>query len=691
LRAARGDPEVMREQTRRALHAWLDGETGQKTVVIVLEDLHWGDAPSVSFLTEALRVNPQRPLMVLALARPEVERQFPDLGERAALRIRLLGLSARAAEELVRSALRGEPEPSVLSRLIRTAEGNPLYLEELIRRVAAGNTNWPDTVLAMAQSRIEQLTPEARVVLRVASVFGESCWDLGVREILDDGEVLPRLDALVDEELLVRAPVSRYAGAREYRFRHALLRDATYATLTEVDRASAHGIAGLWLEQSGENDARLLADHCEAAGHAERARAWLVHAAKTAIDAGDLLGTIELCSRGVKLGASGPERGRFLLLRSYAEALCGEPDLEVTREALDLLPVGTAPWWLGLGVLIFGSCMRGRPQEAGPYVKLAAEAPFARERDVPLGQGVLTLVGGLVLLGKAEVAERILARARAIADDDGDQDADPVFRAFLAASRCALLTVAPVGGRWHLGEAYRGGRRAAEELASLGALHGQSIALYYFGIAAMHVGRYEEARDACLESTELTRRTSSGINQGWPRLFLAKAQLRLGAVDEALRAVQPLRSLPDWTVQQMLPVILAEARLREGNYRAAEEEAVPACTGVSPRLGRLASSVLARAQLADGRAAEALATSERALALPGASGLESELELLTVHAEALFACGFRERAESAIRQARDAVLSVADGIDELELRASFLANVEPCARALELAARWSGT
>ena len=689
LRAARGNPEVMREQARRALHAWLDGETAQKPVVIVLEDLHWGDAPSVTFFTEALRVNSQRSLMLLALARPEAERQFPDLSERAALRIRLLGLSARAAEELVRSALPGTPESSVMTRLIRTAEGNPLYLEELIRRVAAGSTDWPDSVLAMAQSRIEQLSAEARCVLRVASVFGESCWDLGVREILDDdAEVKARLEALVDEELLVRAPVSRYAGAREYRFRHALLRDATYATLTDEDRAFSHGVASLWLEQSGENDARLLADHCEAAGHAERARGLLVRAAKTAIDAGDLLSTIELCNRGVRLGARGPERGRFLLLRSYAEALCGEPDLEVTREALDSLPVGSAPWWLGLGVLIFGSCMRGMPQEAGSYVKLAAEAPFARERDVPLGQGLLTLVGGLVLLGKAEIAERILERARQSTDGVG-QEADPVFGAFLAASDCALKTVAPVAGRWCLAEAYHGGRRAAAELGQLGAIHGQSIALYYFGIAAMHVGRYEEARDACLQSAELTRRTASGINQGWPLLFLAKAYLRLGEIDQALRAVKPIRSLPDWTVQQMLPVILAEARLREGNHVAAEEEAIPACTGVSPRLGRLAASVLARAQLAQGRAADALATGERALALPSANGLESEIDLLTVQAESLRACGLHEQANQAIARAKNAVFTVADWIEDGELRASFLERVEPCARALELARRWS--
>jgi predicted ATPase len=174
LRAARGDPELMRERTRRALHAWLDAETERQPVLIVLEDLHWGDVPSVLFLTESLKQHPQRPLLLLALARPEAERRFPELSERAALRIRLLGLSARAAQELVRSALRSRPDEAVIDRVIRTAEGNPLYLEELLRRVAVGSTDWPDTVLAMAQTRIEQLGPEARWVLRVASVFGET-------------------------------------------------------------------------------------------------------------------------------------------------------------------------------------------------------------------------------------------------------------------------------------------------------------------------------------------------------------------------------------------------------------------------------------------------------------------------------------------------------------------------------------
>jgi hypothetical protein len=394
LHAARGNHEIMGEQIRRSLHSWLDAETSGHAVIVVLEDLHWGDTPSVSFLTEAIRTKSQRPLMLLALARPEAERQFPELTEHATLRVRLQGLVARAAERLVHSALETAPDDEVMARIIRAADGNPFHIEELIRRVAAGSTEWPDTVLAMAQSRIEQLDPQARCALRVASVFGERCWDSGVQQMLGSGEeARPVLDGLAQAEFLVKVPDSRYLGASEYRFRHALLRDAAYAMMTDEDRRGSHGVAGDWLERNHEKDANVLADHYEAAGQAERARPWLVRAAKAAIDAGDMLKTIELANRGVELGATGLERGRLLLSRTYAEGLRGEPNLEGIREALELLTFGTAPWWLGLSVMIFGTSMRGKPEQAAPYVILASEAPFASERDVPFGQGLVTLVG----------------------------------------------------------------------------------------------------------------------------------------------------------------------------------------------------------------------------------------------------------------------------------------------------------
>ncbi len=688
LRAARGSPEIMREQVRRALHAWLDAETATRPLVIVLEDLHWGDTPSVAFFTEAAAERPDRPLMVLGLARPEVEAQFPEWSARAALRLRLSGLVTRAAEQLVHSALGKPLEGDTLVRVVRTADGNPFYLEELIRRVAAGETDWPDTVVAMAQSRIEQLGQQAGWVLRAASVFGERCWDLGVTEILgDDIDVRNALETLADGELLLRVPEARFAGAREYRFRHALLRDATYQMMTDEDRRAAHRVAGYWLECYDAKDSSTIAGHFEAAGASERALHWLAKAAKTAIDAGDTASTIELADRGVRLGALGAERGRFLLFRSYAELLRGVPDPEAAREGLDLLTLGTAPWWLGVAVVIFGETMRGRSAEALEYVELARDAPFNQERDIPFGQGLLTLVGGLVLLGRGDIAELILERGAVAARSHSEPD--PVFEAFLDAARCALAAVTPVRGQWRLEEALLGNRRCAETLSALGAAHGESICRYYLSVSAMHLGRYVEARNEGLRSAEITRRVSPELSAGWPLFFLAKAYLRLNKPDEALDTVVPLRLSQDRTVQQMLPVIIGEARLRQGRFALAEEAVRAACNGVSPRLRRQAACVMARAEMAQGRPADALSTVSRALEEPTSEGLESDIDLCTLRAEALLALGRAGEADPFIDQGFELVRGIADGIRDPELRRSFTQNVEPCARALLLHARRS--
>jgi tetratricopeptide (TPR) repeat protein len=205
----------------------------------------------------------------------------------------------------------------------------------------------------------------------------------------------------------------------------------------------------------------------------------------------------------------------------------------------------------------------------------------------------------------------------------------------------------------------------------------------------MHLGRYEDARDATLRSAELTRRASSGITEEWSRLFLAKAYLRLGKPEEALAAVASFESSPDWTVRQMLPVIVAEARLRQGDYAAAVEEAAPACTGVSPRLSRLAACVMASAQLLQGKATEALETVTFALERCPSNGFESDIDLYTLRAQALRGCERRAEALQAIGRARDLVLGIAADIGDPALTASFLQNVEPCARARRLFEEWS--
>ena len=118
--AARSNPDIMREQVRRALQKWFDAESAKQPLLFVLEDLHWGDSPSVHFLHEWMRENPNRPLMVLALARPGVERQFPEFCEHALLQVRLPGLGSRAAQQLINGVLDRQLDAETTARLIRS-------------------------------------------------------------------------------------------------------------------------------------------------------------------------------------------------------------------------------------------------------------------------------------------------------------------------------------------------------------------------------------------------------------------------------------------------------------------------------------------------------------------------------------------------------------------------------------------
>ncbi|HEX2688139.1 MAG TPA: protein kinase, partial [Kofleriaceae bacterium] len=268
LRAARQDAQLMSEQMRKAWMDFLKAETSVHPVLLVLEDLHWGDFGTVRFIDTALRDLSEQPWMVLALARPEVYEVFPKLwAERQNVQeIRLNELGRKASERLVRQVLGDSVGQEAMDRLVKQADGNAFYLEELIRAVAEGKDQvLPETVLAMVETRLGRLPVEARRVLRAASVFGEVCWDGGITVLLGRamgstmvGEWIARM---VEQEVLATRPDSRFPGERELVFRHALLREGAYATLTDEDRRLGHQLAGEWLEQHGEGNAMVLAGH----------------------------------------------------------------------------------------------------------------------------------------------------------------------------------------------------------------------------------------------------------------------------------------------------------------------------------------------------------------------------------------------------------------------------------------------
>ncbi|WP_437964194.1 protein kinase [Sorangium sp. So ce260] len=270
LQAARREPArmaLMVDEIQRAYVVCARALTGARPVLVVLEDLHGGDAPSVRIFDRALRELGDRPYAVLAFARPEIHALFPQLwAERGLSELRLRELPARAAEQLVRSALGASIAPEEVSALVQRAGGNAFCLEELIRAAAEGRRGAPpEPVLGMVEARLAALEPEARRLARAASVFGEVCWAGGVRALVGaTTSGAGERDAwaeLIDREILQRRPSSRFAGEEELAFRSALLRDAAYAMLTDRDRALGHRLAGEWLLKAGEQDPGVLTEH----------------------------------------------------------------------------------------------------------------------------------------------------------------------------------------------------------------------------------------------------------------------------------------------------------------------------------------------------------------------------------------------------------------------------------------------
>src|SRR5262249_45215277 len=154
--------------------------------------------------------------------------------------LRLKELGRKAGERLVRQVLGDTVGDDTVERLVKQSDGNAFYLEELIRAVAQGKDRaLPETVLAMVETRLARLPLDAGRGPRAAGVFGELCGEGAVTTLL--GGVMPAsavagwLAMLREQELLVGRPDGRFPGERELAFRHALLREGAYATLTADD------------------------------------------------------------------------------------------------------------------------------------------------------------------------------------------------------------------------------------------------------------------------------------------------------------------------------------------------------------------------------------------------------------------------------------------------------------------------
>ena len=685
LRAARLDPRVMADQIAQAFVTFLRWLSQDQTVLLLLEDLQWGDSPTCKLVDSALRELADRPVMVLALARPEIEDLFPKLwAERARQDIRLGPLPKKACERLIQQVLGNKVSPSISSRIIEQSAGNALFLEELVRAVSEGKgEELPDTVFAMLHARLMRMPTEARRVLRAASVFGETFWNGGVNRLIGrertTDQLTDWLQILTESEIIARHRESRFPGELEYSFRHGLMREAAYEMLPSEDRKAAHFLAGSFLESVGERDAVVLAEHFERSGDLSRAMGHFQYAAESAFKANNLEGVLSCAERGLACGAEGEARGAFMSLQSSAWFWRNALDKALTAgcDAIKLLTEGSLHWLRAVSVATACAAALGKRDVVSELSLLFGS--IVPEGDI-IGSYVESntiLLAMLGMIGDREMAAMYLSHVERTGAGLAEHDA--YIRAWMNYGKGRhyhALMPAPATAV----ECFRVSTAAFREI---GDRRMTAVALGDLGFALARLGRSAEAEECYREALQIALRLDEPITTVWGQMFLsmllAEREDAVSRLEAEKLANSVLHSIGEQSYYAAFALVaLAGCAFAVGDVVKAEDLANRALTILRPLrssapLGFLS---LGRVLLFSGRVSEAVTLLEEGIALidsqNGTGGSEIPLRLLWV--TALQAAGDTARAtQAAADLLRQIALREAD-LSIPEPRASFLAR-----------------
>jgi tetratricopeptide (TPR) repeat protein len=690
LRAARQSTALMADRIREAYLEFMTAELAERPRLVVLEDLHWGDAASIKLVDAALGALEGRPFAVLALARPEVRDAFPRLwDEREVQEVRLGALPSRAAGQLVRHFLGDGTCENEVERLVARAAGNAFYLEELVRAVAEGRGDeLPETVLGMVESRLLSIDPEARRLLRVASVFGEAFWDGALATLLgeDERRVTSTLASLEARELVQRREASRFSGHAEYHFRHALIREGSYAALTDRDRAVAHARAGEWLLAAGEEDAKVLAEHFSRANDADRAIRYYARAAEQSLTAGDTEAAVSVADRALGLGATGEQAAELRALQTNAWTRASEfvRAHEAAQVALLLAAPGSLSHARALaGVLANGLFLR-RLDAVGEAMEQLLRVEPAKEAVSALAWAFHLAVTSLLLAGQRDAAEAYLRRMEEVA-----QKAAPAnlgVEAWLSASRAYWVRFVDRDS-WAALALDRQSARAFEDAGD-----GLHVPTAYSHIAfdLTQLGAFEEA-EAMLSRALEAAQAGTRMTRLLARCMKAWLRLEQGQLEEAIAEGEAVAAeaaaLDEGVIGLNARYPALEARLRRGEATRVlgELDALEEACQSLPFMELVNGTLRAAALLTKGQAAEAVETALVAMGKGSALRMvhhHRHALLLVTHAEALSAAGRAEEARAAIEQAKGDLLARASVIEDAEMRRSFLERVSSHARTL---------
>jgi class 3 adenylate cyclase len=257
--------------------------------LLLFEDIHWADASLLDLLeTLASRVR-DVPVLLIALARPELLTDRPRWGGGlpAYTALPLEPLTEASSRELAEQLLAESSVKNGAPAVAETAEGNPLFIEELVASITERSTagELPTSVRALIAARLDSLPADERSVLVDASVVGRVFWRGALTKIAERDNLTDLLGSLEARDLIRREAVSRIRGDQQYGFKHGLIHDVAYQRLPRAERRERHAaVAGFLEEATGEmgQSNEALAHHWREAGEHRRAVDCLIAAADQA-------------------------------------------------------------------------------------------------------------------------------------------------------------------------------------------------------------------------------------------------------------------------------------------------------------------------------------------------------------------------------------------------------------------------
>ncbi len=697
------DPRGARDELWLAMTDFVVQMANRESSVLVLEDLQWADADSISFIEHALGRAAGQPLLVLALVRPEFFRaQAPRFVGRDHVKLDLRPISRRSVRAIAKAMLGDAANEIALDRIAAQAAGSPLFAEELARLTALGrNADSAPTIEAAIQVSLDALDEASRDAVARLSIFGLSGWDGGLQAL---GVTAPQnaLRQLASADLLIEQAESRLAGVREWAFKHALVRDVAYASLGEPQKKSLHGKAGTWLAKMGE-DAATVAKHLESGDRPADGALYWEKAARRALSTNSLTDAVRMAETALAF-AEGKQMTfvRALLLdEAWARLDPRAADRETAVSAMEDSVFDEASEIRTEGA-------RARYDHArGTGVDIVFRLSEAREKAKKLGiideeaRCTATLAARSAYGGDLETAEREADHLLEIAETRG----------IPAAAVDAWQSLAVVHQtRGELESALEARRKAARAASHAGLREREAMLSVNLGFALTTIGARPEARDAIESGLALAHAIGStgAIRHG--RMNLLGWTATFGTVPEfdielaEPRADADAAAASRWVTQD-------RATLGMLFYRGCEWLA-----SSDPHAGERARSLLkttteayratgnhdllpvalgmwaqAEQRCGNGDAARALAEEAAGLIEQGAPSLLNESPVFVALHDAYLAAGDRARAIDAIKRGLGPLTRRLEGLKKTPYAGVFLTELGPNATLLRRATEYGLT